>query len=150
MIFIHYILKGGNMRKTTISVVAFIILLLGSSCLASQYAIIGGIRNGVALGIMGENNLSQSAGLRFGFEADTSNTPGIVFIGGKWFLSDISNRFPMFLSGGLVGYLGNNSDAGPYISVIFERFLDVTPLFLEFGIDVVRSGRLQFQAGYYL
>jgi hypothetical protein len=145
------------MRKTTIFVVAFMILLLGSSCMAFQPAVIGGIRGGVALGIMGENNLSKNVDLRFGFEANTSNTPGIVFVGGKWFLSNISGGFPMFISGGLVGYLGdngvgnhdNNATAGPYVSVIFERLLNVTPLFLEFGIDVVRSGRLQFQAGYY-
>ncbi|MFA4967667.1 MAG: hypothetical protein WC624_05560 [Candidatus Margulisiibacteriota bacterium] len=139
------------MKKTTISVVAFIILILvlGSSCFASQPAIIGGIRGGAALGMMLESGISNSSTLRLGFEANTSNTPGVFFIGGKWFLSDISNRFPMFLSGGLVGYLGNNSEVGPYISVIFERFLDVRPLFLEFGIDVVRSGKLQFQAGYY-
>jgi hypothetical protein len=55
----------------------------------------------------------------------------------------------MSISGGLVGYLGNNATAGPYISLIFDRLLDVSPLFLEVGIDVVKSGRLQFQVGYY-
>lgn len=136
------------MKKMVISAIA-LIMLLGSSCLAFQPAIIGGIRDGVALGLMLDSGISNSASLRMGFEANTSNTPGIVFVGGKWFLSNISSRFPMSLSGGLVGYLGNNAQAGPYISVIFEHFLDVTPLFLEFGIDVVKSGRLQFQAGYY-
>lgn len=138
------------MRRNAFLSVALLVLFLGSECLASGPAVIGGVRDGLALGLMMESGLSNSAAsLRFGFEANTSNTPGIVFIGGKWFLSNVSNRFPMFISGGLVGYLGNDSQAGPYISVIFERFLDVSPLFLEVGIDVVKSGRLQLQAGYY-
>ena len=137
------------MKKTKILLVVSIILVMGTSCLASQSAIIGGIRNGVALGIMGEKNLSQSVDLRFGFEANTSNNPGLIFVGGKWFLTNISGRFPLFLSGGLVGYLGNNTEAGPYISLITEKFFDVQPLFLEFGIDIVNSGKLQLQIGYY-
>ncbi|MFA6549223.1 MAG: hypothetical protein WCT39_04755 [Candidatus Margulisiibacteriota bacterium] len=137
------------MKKTIILVTVFISLLWGSSCLASQSAVIGGIRDGVALGLMMENGLSNGTALRFGFEANTSNTPGIVFLGGKWFLRDVVGRFPMYLSGGLVGYLGNNAEAGPYISLIFNRFLDVAPLFLELGVDVVKSGRLQCQVGYY-
>ncbi len=137
------------MSRNIFIAVALLVLLLGSESLAYKPAVIGGIRDGMALGIMAENGLTNGATLRYGFEANTSNTPGIIFIGGKWFLSSVSSRFPMYLSGGLVGYLGNNSTAGPYISLIFERFLDVTPLFLEVGIDVVHSGRLQFQVGYF-
>lgn len=137
------------MKKTLIFVVAFMMLFVASRCFAFQTAVIGGIRDGLALGLIMESGPSDSAKLRLGFEAKTSNAPGLVFVGGKWFLNNISNRFPMFLSGGLVGYLGNNAQAGPYISLIFERFLDVTPLFLEAGIDVVDHGNLQFQMGYY-
>ncbi|MFA4844671.1 MAG: hypothetical protein WC632_06985 [Candidatus Margulisiibacteriota bacterium] len=137
------------MKNKIISVVAFMVLLLGSSSLAFQPAVIGGIRDGVALGLMAESGLTNGAALRFGFEANTSNTPGILFVGGKWFLTNIRGGSPMFMSGGLVGYLGDQTSAGPYISLVFERFLEVTPLFLEVGIDVVKSGRLQFQAGYF-
>jgi len=137
------------MKNKIISVAAFMALLLGSSSLAFQPAVIGGIRDGVALGLMAESGLTNGATLRFGFEANTSNTPGIIFIGGKWFLTNVRGGSPMYISGGLVGYLGDHSAAGPYISLIFERLLDVTPLFLEVGIDVVKSGRLQFQVGYY-
>lgn len=136
-------------RRNIVIVIALSVLLFGSVGFASSTAVIGGIRDGAALGLMLESGYSDSVKLRFGFEASTSNTPGIAFIGGKWFLSEISSRFPMFLSGGLVGYLGNNSEAGPYISLIFERFLDVAPLFLEVGVDIVKSGKLQLQAGYY-
>jgi len=137
------------MKKIIILMVAFIILFWGSSCLASQSAVIGGIRDGAALGLMMESGLSNGTILRLGFEANTSNTPGIAFIGGKWLLRSIGSRFPLYLSGGLVGYLGNNAEAGPYISLIFDRFLDVTPLFLELGVDIVKSGRLQCQLGCY-
>ncbi|MFA5113553.1 MAG: hypothetical protein WC529_04575 [Candidatus Margulisiibacteriota bacterium] len=129
--------------------VALLVILFSSECLAYQPAVIGGIRDGLALGLMAENSLNSNTALRFGFEANTSNTPGIVFVGGKWFLSNLRGGSPMFISGGLVGYLGNNTAAGPYISLIFERLLDVAPLFLEVGIDAAKSGRLQFQVGYY-
>lgn len=137
--------------KTTVIAAVLLVLLFGSQCFASfRPAVIGGIRDGAALGLMLETGPYDNAKLRFGFEANTGSTPGILFIGGKWLLTSIYSRYPMFVSGGLVGYLGNvNSDAGPYISLIFERLFDITPLFLEVGIDVVRSGRLQFQMGYY-
>ena len=136
------------MKKMIVSAVALIVLL-GSSCFAFQPSIIGGIRDGLALGLMLESGPTDGATLRMGLEADTSNAPGIVFVGGKWPLRDVSGRFPMSLGGGLVGYMGNNSSqAGPYISVIFDRFLDVSPLSLEFGIDIVNYGRLQCQLGY--
>jgi len=137
------------MRKSFVFAILILTLMFCSKSFAARSAVIGGIRDGLALGLVMESDFSSGAKLRFGFEANTSNTPGIVFVGGKWFLRDMENRFPMFLSGGLVGYLGDHTEAGPYISIIFERFLDVTPLFFEFGIDVVKSGRLQCQIGYY-
>jgi hypothetical protein len=137
------------MKKATVPLVLLMILLLGSVCVASQPAVIGGVRDGVALGLMLESATSNGTTIRLGFEANTSNTPGLVFIGGKWFLSNVSSRFPMYLSGGLVAYLGNYTTAGPYISLIFDHFLEETPLFLEVGIDVVKSGRLQLQLGYF-
>jgi hypothetical protein len=138
------------MKRNVFTVVALLVLLFGSECFASGPAVIGGIRDGVALGLMGESGLTNGAALRYGFEANTSNTPGIIFVGGKWFLSNLRGGSPMFISGGLIGCFGNNNTAaGPYISMIFERLFDVAPLFLECGIDVVKSGSLQFQVGYY-
>ena len=137
------------MKKTIVSAIV-LLMLLGSSCLAFQPSLIGGIRDGLALGLMLESGPADGATLRMGLEADTTNAPGIVFVGGKWPLSNVSGRFPMALGGGLVGYLGNNSSqAGPYVSVIFDRFLDLSPLSLEFGIDIVNYGRLQCQLGYH-
>jgi hypothetical protein len=137
------------MKKTMIFSAAFVVLLFSSSCFAFQPALIGGIRDGLALGLMLESGPADGATLRMGLEADTTNAPGIVFVGGKWPLRNINSRFPVSLGGGLVGYLGNNSSqAGPYVSVIFDRFLDLSPLSLEFGIDIVNYGRLQCQLGY--
>lgn len=138
------------MKKGLIFAAALLVLLLGSECLAFRPAVIGGVRDGTALGLMFERASTSKTALRLGIEANTGNTPVIVFVGGKWFLTNLSGSYPMSLSGGLVGYLGNNhSDAGPYISLVFDRLLDFTPLFLEVGIDVVGSGRLQCQIGYY-
>ena len=126
-----------------------LVIMLGSGSMANSPAVIGGVSDGTALGLVLEGNSIRDFNFRVGFEANTSNSPGIVFGGGKWFLSDMNSRYPMFMSAGLVGYLGSTSDVGPYVSLIFNNFFNVSPLFLEFGIDVVRSGRLQLQLGYY-
>ena len=135
--------------KRMLLVIVLFAFLFASECFAFNPAVIGGVRDGTALGIMFESSGAYNHTLRLGFEASTSNSPGLVFVGGKWFLNNIKGGFPMFLSGGIVGYLGNNSEVGPYISLIFEHFIDVSPMFLEVGIDVVRTGRLQCQIGYY-
>ncbi|MFA5105250.1 MAG: hypothetical protein WC527_08785 [Candidatus Margulisiibacteriota bacterium] len=138
------------MKKNLIVAVALLVIFLGSQCLAFRPAVIGGIRDGAALGFIFERTSTSRTSLRLGIEANTGNTPVILFAGGKWFLSNIQGGYPMYLSGGLVGYLGNNrSNAGPYISIVFERLLEITPLFLEVGIDVAGSGKLQLQVGYY-
>jgi hypothetical protein len=48
------------MRITNIIATAFLVFTLGSACLADKPAIIGGIRGGSALGILGEKNLSTT------------------------------------------------------------------------------------------
>ncbi len=130
-------------------VISLLIMLFGTAALASVPALIGGLRNGSVLGLMFESGPSNYAKLRMGAEINSSDTPVIVVFGGKWFLNNINNRYPMFMSGGVVSYMGSNSEAGPYLSLIFEQFIDVTPMFLEIGIDAVRTGRLQCQVGMY-
>ena len=138
------------MKKNIILIVLSLVLSLGSVSMAYSTAVIGGIRNGTALGLMLENNTGYSPALRMGIEADTSSDfPAIAFIGGKWLLTDINNQYPMSISGGLVGYLGSSAALGPYVSLVFDRFLAISPLFLEIGIDVLSSGRMQVQLGYF-
>ena len=135
--------------KIPILILALIVLTLESLSLANGPAILGGIRNGTALGVVLEVDSFYYTNLRLGLEANTPNDPGIVFIGGKWFLSDLNSRYPTFLSSGLVGYLSNSSsEIGPFVAVIWEGFLDVPPLFLELGVDVVKSGIVELQLGY--
>jgi hypothetical protein len=137
------------MKRNILIVSALAVLMLGSSCLAYTPSVIGGVRDGTALGIVLESGMTERSMVRLGFEADTSSTPGIFFVGGKWFVSDLNNsKYPMYISGGLVSYLGNNTEVGPFVSLIFERFMDVSPLYFEIGVDSVKSGRLQFQLGY--
>lgn len=136
------------MKRSMIAAL-FVIVLLSASAFAFKPAVVGGIRDGVALGIMLDTAVSNPS-LRMGVEADTASSPVIGFVGGKWFLNNVRGGFPMYLSGGLVGYLGGReASAGPYISLIFERFLNVEPLFLEAGVDVAGSGHLQLQVGYF-
>jgi hypothetical protein len=133
--------------KNKVVFISLLVVILGIGCMAYNPAVIGGVRNGTALGLVLESGFSDTT-IRLGFEANTSNSP-IIFAGGKWYLSDIDSRFPMFLSAGLVGYLGSDNEVGPYISLVFDRFLNITPLFLEVGVDVVSSGKLQVQLGYF-
>src|SRR3989344_6604802 len=137
------------MRK--LLVVSCLLLVVGCSSWALQPSIIGGVRDGLALGIMADEGVSKNVGIRFGAEADTGKNPLIVFFGGKFYLMNVGKRYPMSLGLGVVGYLGGNkSEAGVSISLIFGQAFDIKPLFIEAGIDVAGSGKLQLQAGYKL
>ncbi len=111
-------------------------------------SVIGGVRDGIALGMMGESEISKNASFRFGAEANSSNKPIILFLGGKFFLTNIIDNYPMSFGLGLVGYLGNKFEAGPSVSLIFDRIFDIRQLSAEFGIDIAGSGKLQLQAEY--
>lgn len=140
-----------RMKSLVVMAVAFVIFLSGSACWAFQSALITGIRQGAALGIMFESGRNQKPQLRLGFESDVPATiSSIVFIGGKWFLGYQGKNSPVYFSLGLAGFLGADPQVGPYVSYIYDRFLDVEPLFLEFGVDLVSTVVLQFRAGYYL
>ncbi|OGC04844.1 hypothetical protein A2276_02635 [candidate division WOR-1 bacterium RIFOXYA12_FULL_43_27] len=132
-----------------ISLLIVFFLLLSSSVWALQPAVIGGVRGGLAVGLMADENMNKNVGIRFGAEAATGSRPLILFFGGKFHLQNISGRYPMAFGLGLVGKFGNNnSDAGVSVSLIFDRPFDVEPLFFEAGVDVAGSGGIQLQAGY--
>jgi hypothetical protein len=124
-------------------------VLLCQSVLAAQLSFIGGIRDGLAVGIMADQSVAHNLGLRYGLEADTGHQPVIAFVGGKFYLTSLQRQMPLSLGLGLVGYFGNgNSAAGLSISAIIERAFNLPQLFIETGIDVVGQGRLQLQLGY--
>ncbi len=139
------------MKKNSIFTV-LLFVFLGAQCMAYSPAIIGGVRaDGTTLGLVFDSGLpSNDLTIRFGLEGNLTNTSGIVFAGGKWFLHDAdSARFPMFLNIGVVGYMGNTTNVGPFVSIIMERFVNIDNLFLEFGVDTVNSVQLQAQVGYF-
>ncbi len=123
-------------------------ILLGQSAFAMRSAIIGGVRDGLAIGIMGEENTPSNIGIRFGAEACTGKNPVVLFLGGKKYLTTLSGNVPLSLGFGLVAYAGNKTEAGISVSAIFDRAFGVPPLFVEVGIDIAGSGKLQAQVGY--
>jgi len=135
------------MRKLFIALVLTVIIF--GQAWAAQLELIGGIRDGLALGIMAEQNAARNLGLRYGIEANTGNQPIIVFLGGKFYLTDFSRGMPLSLGLGFVGYFGGKkTDPGISISIIINRAFNINPLFIEAGVDVAGSGRLQLQVGY--
>ena len=137
--------------KRLVIVSLLTVLLLAEGSLAMQPAIIGGIRDGLAIGFMGEQAVGRNFGMRVGLEANTGGQPIIFFFGGKFYLANIGRRMPMSLGVGLVSYFGHHDpDYGLSISLVFNNFFDVKPLFFEVGVDAVGRGRLQAQLGYKL
>jgi len=125
-------------------------LLLGVGVAnAVQLELIGGVRDGLAFGVMGEQNIARNLGLRYGIEADTGKQPVVAFIGGKFYLTDFRREMPISLGAGFVSYLGDKkNDFGLSLSLIINRAFNVKPLFIEAGVDVAETGRLQLQIGY--
>lgn len=126
--------------------------LLGSLMVGNAFAtvveIVGGIRDGAAIGLQLESAAARNLTVRGGIEFCTGKQPLIAFLGGKIPLTSLG-RMPLSLGLGVVGYFGGDkTDAGLSLSFIFSRFLEVTPLFLEVGIDVAGQGRLVAQVGY--
>ena len=129
---------------------AFIVLSVLScqQAFAFRPEIIGGIRNGLAAGLMAEEPVSQDFSLRFGAEGTTGNE-GIVLLAGGKFLMTYLDRSPFSLGVGLVGYIGTTGSIGFSVSGVVDRFLGVRPMFMEAGADfVANSIRLQLQLGY--
>ena len=127
-----------------------IMLLLCSQLVgAVQLELVGGIRDGLAFGVMGEQTIARNLGLRYGVEANTGQQPAIIFIGGKFYLTDFRYEMPLSLGVGFVDYAGNNgNNAGVSLSLIINRAFNLKPLFIEAGVDIAGSGRMQLQVGY--
>jgi len=131
-----------------IIVVSCLLLVISCSAQAMQPIVVGGIRDGLAIGIMAKNSIARNTALRFGLEASTGKQPLIVFFGGKFYLTSMGGS-PMSLGVGAVAYSGGDkTDAGLSLSVIFDRAFNVTPLLFECGVDVANKGRLLAQFGY--
>jgi len=131
-----------------LAIVSCLLLVVSSMACAAVPEIVGGIRDGAALGMQLESSVAKNLTLRGGLEFCSGKQPFIAYFGGKIPLTGIG-RMPLGLGVGLVGYFGNDkTDLGLSLSFIFSNFLDINPLFLEVGIDAAGSGRLLAQLGY--
>lgn len=134
------------MKKLLIVLASILVLTSGSFAL--QPAMIGGIRDGAALGLIMQEYLGTGVAFRFGMEANTGKNPMIAFAGGKFNLSSIG-RMPLSLGLGIVGYFGNSDTrTGLALSFIFDNVFGRQPMFIEAGVDIVDPARLQLQLGY--
>jgi len=127
----------------------FLFVFLFGCAQAAQLSVIGGIRDGLALGIMGDQSVAKNLGLRYGIEANTGSQPIIAFLGGKFYLTNLARQLPLSLGVGVVSYVGNGkTTAGLSLSLIIERAFNLPQLFIETGIDACDQGRFQLQLGY--
>ncbi|MBU0502160.1 MAG: hypothetical protein KJ811_02820 [Candidatus Margulisbacteria bacterium] len=139
------------MKKLFALLVSVSILLSGAS-LAIQPEIVGGIRDGLAVGIMADHQLGKNYGMRMGLEATTGAQPLILFLGGKFYLTNLTYGTPFSLGLGFVSYMGSsrNNSLGFGISGIINNAFGIKPMFVEVGVDIVDTARAQVQVGYKL
>jgi len=138
------------MRKV-MAIILGLLLLIGSS-FALQPEIVGGVRDGLAVGIMTDHQMGRNWGMRMGVEATTGKQPLILFLGGKFYLSNISYNSLLSLGVHVVGYMGSTSsnNVGFGVSGIINNAFGVKPMFVELGVDVVGTARGVVQLGYKL
>ncbi|MBU0671901.1 MAG: hypothetical protein KJ732_02605 [Candidatus Margulisbacteria bacterium] len=132
-----------------IIIVSCLLLVVSFSAGAMQPEIIGGVRDGMAIGMMADAPVAKNVGIRFGLEGNTGRQPLLLFFGGKFLLTYLG-RSPMYFGLGAVGYTGGSgsTSVGPALSVVFNRAFNVNPMFVEFGGDVADGARLLAQVGY--
>lgn len=132
-------------------IVLLFVLALTSSSFALQPALLFGVRDGLAFGIMADQYLGSNVGIRFGAEGNTGDKPLVLFFGGKFYLAKLSRRGSLSLGVGAVTYSGSKgSEVGVSLSAVMDRIFDaVPPLFIEAGIDLCSRARVQLQMGYY-
>jgi hypothetical protein len=123
-------------------------VMLAGSSLALVPEIIGGVRDGLAVGVMADNPIGKNVDLRFGAELNSGKQPIILFGGAKFFMTYFGSS-PMYLALAGVAYSGgSNTDVGLGLSLVFNRAFNVAPMFVECGVDFARTGRVQAQLGY--
>jgi hypothetical protein len=138
------------MKKIVIVILGLGLLVTASFAL--QPEIIGGVRDGLAVGVMIDHQLGKNYGMRIGIEGNTGHQPLILFLGGKFYLGNLAYNTPFSLGLAGVGYMGSGSSnaLGFGISGIINNAFGIKPMFVEFGVDVVGSARGLLQVGYKL
>jgi hypothetical protein len=135
---------------------AFVMLFCGSSW-AYHSSIIGGMRDGLALGMKVEEISLGSVSLNFDVQATSGedlsfagDNPFVLSGAAKFDFAEIGPRkIPTSLELGLVGYFGNRTEQGTYLAMIFDKIYGVDPLSLEMGFDYFGDhGHVTLQLGY--
>ena len=127
--------------------IAIIIILFGSQCIAMHTALFGGYRDGLALGLIMEKPFVSNVVYRFGIEGTTGQNHLLMFVGVRDYLLT-SGAVPISLRLSLLGYFGNNSALGGSFSFIFDNINNNKQLFFETGLDLVGSAKAMAQFGY--
>ncbi|MFC1568419.1 hypothetical protein ACFL37_01830, partial [Candidatus Margulisiibacteriota bacterium] len=87
------------------AVILVVSLMFAGSSLALVPEIIGGVRDGLAVGVMADNPLGKNVDLRFGAELNSGKQPVILFGGAKFFMTYFGSS-PMYLGLHAVAYSG--------------------------------------------
>ncbi len=135
--------------KRILLILAILIVVSSQQAFAMRTEIIGGVRNGLALGLIGDEPINGDFSLRFGAEVTTGHEGLILLAGGKFLMTYIGERSPLYLGAGLVGYVGTEGTPGFSLSMVIDRLFGTRPLFMEAGADFVANNiKLQLQLGY--
>jgi hypothetical protein len=137
------------MKKIMIMALMFVVLS-GSLAYAVRYSMVGGIRSGLAVGVIAEQYLNNNATLRGGVEVTSGGNPLCAYLGGKFLLTYLGQSSPLSLGLGGVGFFGNSTDMGLSVTFIVDRLFDAKPLYLETGLDFTGYPRWMLQLGYKL
>jgi hypothetical protein len=133
--------------KKIMAVTLVLVLLSSFSAFAVRYSMVGGIRSGLAAGLMAEQYLNNNVTLRGGVEVTSGSNPLCAYLGGKFLLTYLGQTSPLSLGLGGVGFFGNSTDMGLSVTFVIDRLFEVKPLSLETGIDFAGYPRWMFQLG---
>jgi hypothetical protein len=119
-------------------------------------AMLGGYRDGLALGARVESRLTDRWEGRFGFEGSTGqdlyltgDNPFILFGTLNYYLGSL-RQAKVSLCSGLTAYTGDSSMAGVSFSLLFDHALENNDsIFVELGTDIMNGKPyLNAQVGY--
>ena len=146
------------MKKLLVGVMVVGLLggLVVGQAAAWHTAMLGGYRDGFALGMRVENRFSERWEGRVGIEGSTGqdlyltgDNPFIMFGTVNYYLGNLRHS-QVSLCGGLAAYSGDSPMSGVSLSLLFDRPLEnADSLFVELGTDIMNGKPyLNAQVGY--
>ncbi len=139
--------------KTKLACFSLMLILSAQAAWAAHTAMIGGARDGLGLGMETRRAFGPLTG-RFGIQATTGED--LTVTGDNPFLFQAGvilpqlGSQPLSLSLGFIGYFGNRSEQGAYISLLLDRLYRASDaLYAETGFDWFGDhGHVFLQFGY--